>query len=89
MIKAMYLPQTKYEQVKRKEGATGERMGFKLAKFGYSCEIYMPDSSSASQQTENLWRSQLSGSCVNNCFHELFSVKKLIGKGSFGRVYSS
>jgi calcium/calmodulin-dependent protein kinase I len=39
------------------------------------------------EEIHNDWRAQLSKYCINLKFHEEFSVDRILGKGSFARVY--
>lgn len=81
----MPLMQVKWEIVKQKEG---ERMGFKFTKYKHSFQLFIGSNPSNEQYTSlfNRWKSIFCKKCINVDFHNIFFVKKLIGKGSFGRV---
>lgn len=60
----------------------GYEYGLKFLKNNHFSEIYTND-----QTVFERWRFLLSQKCILSTFHEDFEVKKMIGKGSFAKVY--
>ncbi|CAD8079357.1 unnamed protein product [Paramecium sonneborni] len=58
--------------------------GFHLSYQGKSLEIFTPD-----KQNYDIWKSHFRRFAILKNFHEAFSVSKMIGKGSFAKVYSA
>jgi len=56
--------------------------GFRFSRNGKQFEIYTGDS----LQFKN-WKNVLIYRCIQSTFHEEFIVTKMIGKGSFAKVY--
>jgi serine/threonine protein kinase len=62
--------------------ATNSEHGFEVTKNGSSFEFYSPD-----KQTIDNWMMILRSFCVVSDFHEEFKAIKMIGQGSFAKVY--
>ena len=60
----------------------GFEFGFKFTKNNHFSEIYSNDSSVFER-----WNFLFSQKCILATFHEDYEVKKMIGKGSFAKVY--
>ncbi|CAD8163793.1 unnamed protein product [Paramecium octaurelia] len=58
--------------------------GFRLSYQGKSLEIFTSD-----KTNYEVWKSHFRLKCIMNNFHDAFSVSKMIGKGSFAKVYSA
>ncbi|CAD8078443.1 unnamed protein product [Paramecium sonneborni] len=58
--------------------------GFRLSYQGKSLEIFTSD-----KNNYEIWKSHFRLNCILNNFHDAFSVQKMIGKGSFAKVYSA
>ncbi|CAD8066130.1 unnamed protein product [Paramecium primaurelia] len=58
--------------------------GFRLSYQGKSLEIFTSD-----KVNYEIWKSHFRLKCIMNNFHDAFSVSKMIGKGSFAKVYSA
>ncbi|CAD8073842.1 unnamed protein product [Paramecium primaurelia] len=58
--------------------------GFRLSYQGKSLEIFTSDI-----VNYEVWKSHFRLNCIMNNFHDAFSVSKMIGKGSFAKVYSA
>ncbi|CAD8159311.1 unnamed protein product [Paramecium pentaurelia] len=58
--------------------------GFRLSYQGKSLEIFTSD-----KVNYEVWKSHFRLNCIMNNFHDAFSVSKMIGKGSFAKVYSA
>ena len=56
--------------------------GFKFVKNNHFSEIYTNDI-----EIFEKWKSIFSLKCILSTFHDDFEVKKMIGKGSFAKVY--
>lgn len=56
--------------------------GFRFSRNGKSFEIYTTDSN-----LFKTWKNVLIYRCIQSTFHEEFIVTKMIGKGSFAKVY--
>lgn len=56
--------------------------GFRFVKNNHFSEIYTND-----KDIYEKWKSFLRQRCICSTFHEDFEVKKMIGKGSFAKVY--
>jgi len=56
--------------------------GFSLSKNGNTYEFYSPN-----KQVIEDWMNALKTICVLTCFHEEYKALKMIGKGSFAKVY--
>ncbi|CAK82353.1 unnamed protein product (macronuclear) [Paramecium tetraurelia] len=58
--------------------------GFRLSYQGKSLEIFTSD-----KANYEIWKTHFRLNCIMNNFHDAFSVSKMIGKGSFAKVYSA
>ena len=58
--------------------------GFRLSYQGKSLEVFTADKNSYDE-----WKTSLRACCILNNFHESFTVSKMIGKGSFAKVYQA
>lgn len=56
--------------------------GFRFTKSNHYSEIFTNDFAVYAK-----WRDLFEGTCICSTFHEAFDVKKMIGKGSFAKVY--
>lgn len=63
-------------------GLTGNVCGFRFTKNGKSIELYTNDTVLFKN-----WKNVLIYRCIQSSFHDEFIVAKMIGKGSFAKVY--
>ena len=86
----MLLSYVKYQAIlpQTTGGNSAGRRGFRFTKFLRSYELYVQKNDykrgvkSVHAQLDAIFRAK----CVNIDFHNIFLVKKLLGKGSFGKV---
>ncbi len=83
----MFLSHVTYQPIIPEKTESNQRKGFKFTKFGVSYQLFAPkNDDKKSKGIHSQFDAALKTKCVNSNFHDLFLMKKLIGKGSFGRV---
>ena len=83
IIKLMYLDGMKLFMLKKNETPEmNYEFGFRFMKNSHFSEIYTND-----REVFEKWKNVLVRTCILSTFHEEFEVKKMIGKGSFAKVY--
>lgn len=76
----MPLTQIRFESFEERDGS-GTRYGLRFTKFRKSYELFAD-----SLETHSLWISYLRTICILTDFHNMYSVKKLIGSENSEKV---